>query len=252
MFAFALRRASIASVAAATVAATPAVCGLRGGEVSCLAGGDAANSRLFSSRVISAKDVASTKWLKLQTISYSDQTGRERLWDSVTRCHADHGASIATAGVDAVVILALLKSATTQEVSTLLVRQFRPPVGCVTIELPAGLIDAGESPEQAALRELKEETGFVGTVASCSDAVCMSPGICDESVKLVVVEVDLDSPANQDPSQSLEETEFISVSRVPLRSLTIELKRLEAEGAMPIEGLFLLAVGLELGLGLQV
>jgi len=80
----------------------------------------------------------------------------------------------------------------------------------------------------------------------------MSPGICDESVKLVVVEVDLDSPANQDPSQSLEETEFISVSRVPLRSLTIELKRLEAEGAMPIEGLFLLAVGLELGLGLQV
>jgi len=38
---------------------------------------------------------------------------------------------------------------------------------------------------------------------------------------------------------------------VPLRSLTTELKRLEAEGAMPIEGLFLLAVGLELGLGLQ-
>ena len=77
----------------------------------------------------------------------------------------------------------------------------------------------------------------------------MSPGICDESVKLVVVEVDLDSPANQDPSQSLEETEFISVSRVPLRSLTAELKRLEAEGAMPIEGLFLLAVGISLGLG---
>ena len=242
----ALRRASAAAASVAAIS----VCGLRGGDVSCL-DSDSASSRLFSSRVISAKDVASTKWLKLQTITYSDQTGRERLWDSVTRCHADHGAAVASAGVDAVVILALLKSAITQEVSTLLVRQFRPPVGCVTIELPAGLIDSGESPEQAALRELKEETGFVGTVASCSGAVCMSPGVCDESVKLVVVDVDLDSPANQQPSQSLEETEYISVSRVPLRSLTTELKRLEAEGAMPIEGLFLLAVGLELGLGLQ-
>ena len=121
--------------------------------------GDGANSRLFSSRVLSAKDVASTKWLKLQTISYSDQTGRERLWDSVTRCHADHGASIATAGVDAVAILALLKSATTQEVSTLLVRQFRPPCNTVNVELPAGLIDEGETAEVAALRELEEETG---------------------------------------------------------------------------------------------
>ena len=32
---------------------------------------------------------------------------------------------------------------------TLLVQQFRPPMGCVTIELPAGLVDKGESPEQA-------------------------------------------------------------------------------------------------------
>ena len=130
-------------------------------------------------------------------------------------------------------------------------RQFRPPVGRVTVELPAGLIDTGESPEQAAVRELREETGFVGTVASCSGAVCMSPGLCDEAVKLVVVDVDLDSPANRNPSQQLEDTEFISVSRIPLHSLTTELKRLEADGAMPIEGLYLLAVGLEMGLAAQ-
>jgi ADP-ribose pyrophosphatase len=43
-------------------------------------------------------------------------------------------------------------------------KQFRPPVDKVCIEVPAGLIDAGETPEQCALRELKEETGYVGAV----------------------------------------------------------------------------------------
>ena len=49
-------------------------------------------------------------------------------------------------------------------------------------------------PVQAALRELKEETGYVGTVAECSGVLTMSPGLCDEMIRLVVVEVDLDRP----------------------------------------------------------
>lgn len=36
------------------------------------------------------------------------------------------------------------------------------------IEVPAGLVDPGENPEQAALRELKEETGYVGKVTESS------------------------------------------------------------------------------------
>jgi 8-oxo-dGTP pyrophosphatase MutT (NUDIX family) len=41
----------------------------------------------------------------------------------------------------------------------LLVRQYRPAVGIVTLELPAGHVEVGETPEQAARKELCEETG---------------------------------------------------------------------------------------------
>src|ERR1035441_9896710 len=48
----------------------------------------------------------------------------------------------------------------TEQNQILLVRQFRPAAGAVTLELPAGHVDPGETPEQAARRELLEETGY--------------------------------------------------------------------------------------------
>ena len=44
--------------------------------------------------------------------------------------------------------------------SLLLVRQYRPAVQALTLELPSGHIEDGESPEAAARRELAEETGY--------------------------------------------------------------------------------------------
>jgi ADP-ribose pyrophosphatase len=52
----------------------------------------------------------------------------------------------------------------TQDQRVLLVRQYRPAVELYTLELPSGLVDAGETPAEAAGRELIEETGHAGEI----------------------------------------------------------------------------------------
>ena len=64
----------------------------------------------------------------------------------------------------------------------ILQKQYRPPIDKVVIEGPAGLIDAGETAEHAALRELKEETGYVGVVTQTSPV--MFNGEPDASIYL--------------------------------------------------------------------
>lgn len=60
---------------------------------------------------------------------------------------------------DTVAVLAV-----TTERTVVLARQFRPGPLAVLDELPGGFVDPGERPEQAAARELLEETGYVGDV----------------------------------------------------------------------------------------
>ena len=49
----------------------------------------------------------------------------------------------------------------TEDGDLLLVEQFRKPCEMVSLELPAGKLDAGEAPEVCAERELREETGYI-------------------------------------------------------------------------------------------
>ena len=71
-----------------------------------------------------------------------------------------------------------------------LIRQYRYPLDDVLYELPAGLIDAGETPECAAIREMKEETGLSFEVYTGGDAAYRRPfymgaGFTDESCNAV-------------------------------------------------------------------
>lgn len=89
-----------------------------------------------------------------------------------------------------------------------LVRQYRHAVGEDVLEAPAGLTESGETPEQAALRELREETGAVGSVRYVGDFY-PTPGYCEEIIHLYVA--DVESFGQTDP----DEDEFLQTVKLP-------------------------------------
>ncbi|KAK4945238.1 hypothetical protein LTR28_008062, partial [Elasticomyces elasticus] len=96
------------------------------------------------------------------------------------------------------------------------------------------LVDEGESAETCAVRELKEETGYVGKVMEGSLGVTPvmfnDPGFCNTNLNMVHVTVDMSDPENQTLKPELEENEFIESFTVPLTNLYEECRKLEREG----------------------
>ncbi len=70
----------------------------------------------------------------------------------------------------------------------LLIRQFRAPVGGWVLEVPAGRVDPGESPEEAARRELVEEVGYRPGRLERLASVYTSPGYSDEVLHVYLAE----------------------------------------------------------------
>jgi ADP-ribose pyrophosphatase len=68
----------------------------------------------------------------------------------------------------------------------LLVRQPRPAVGSSVLELPAGLVDPGETPLECARRELAEETGYAAELVEPLVEFYTSPGFCTERLHIFV------------------------------------------------------------------
>ena len=92
------------------------------------------------------------------------------------------------------------------------VSQNRPAVGQDTWELPAGLIDEDETPEEAASRELSEETGLRGKLTLVTQ-MFTSPGYSTEKIFLFEAKDLLEVPHDPDPDEPL------TVEWRPLREL---------------------------------
>lgn len=95
--------------------------------------------------------------MDLKLTTYTSADNKTRTWESAVRRTRPKNSLI-----DGVGIVAILEKPGGPEL--LLQKQYRPPIDSVCIEVPAGLVDEGETAETCAVRELKEETGYVGEV----------------------------------------------------------------------------------------
>ena len=92
----------------------------------------------------------------------------------------------------------------------ILVRQYRYPMGCVTLEVPAGKLDGDEDPLICAERELSEETGYTAGKIWKLTTIATTVGFSNEVIHLYAAS-NL-TAGKQHP----DEDEFINTVKVPL------------------------------------
>lgn len=168
-------------------------------------------------------ETVSTGWINKYHLHYTLPDGRPYTYEGVSRKGPErYEAALGTLGntgapdPDAVCIVPLLPDG-----SVLLEREFRYPLNSWCVSLPAGLIDAGESLEEAVARELSEETGYrlrddiAPAVRPLPQPGFSSTGITEENVQVVFAQVEAAGKARPDSAELIEP---FTVARADLRA----------------------------------
>lgn len=115
----------------------------------------------------------------------------------------------------------------------LLLRQFRHPVSKWCIEVVAGLIDEDEAPEQAAARELLEETGAVASSLVPIATLDASPAVMSQKAHIYIASIE--RLAQRHP----EEEEVLETLRVPFAEAVRMATSGEISGSLAVSAILL-------------
>lgn len=122
------------------------------------------------------------------------------------------------------------------EPKLVLIKQYRYPLDAYIYELPAGLVDGDETPAEAAVREMREETGlemkvYEGGAAFYRRPFYMGPGFTDEMSSAVFGTVT--GTPNLDSKESTEDIQVILADRD-------EVRRILSEEQVSLRGAYLM------------
>ena len=115
----------------------------------------------------------------------------------------------------------------------LFVRQYRHPFREMLLEIPAGVIEEGESGEAAVLRELEEETGLRAGKMEKLTHVVTTPGFCTEQIGLYLATELSQHEDHPDPD------EFLHVEKMPLSEAVSRVMSGELRDAKTALGLLI-------------
>ena len=156
--------------------------------------------------------LSDNRFLNLFKLDALTDSGRQFDYFFVSRRKADR-LKLLTGDISAegVVIYPILKD---DPGKIIMIRQYRYPIGDYLYELPAGLIDDGETPGVAAVREMKEETGldfeiYNGGSSAFRRPFFMGAGFTDESCNAV-----FGYASGEMSRDNMEDTETIQVLAV--------------------------------------
>jgi ADP-ribose pyrophosphatase len=170
---------------------------------------------MATEKVVSSKVIYEGRILKLRVDTVREADGRRS-----TREIVEHTPCIAVVAVDA-------------DENILLVKQFRLAAGKELLEIPAGGIDQGESPEEAVVREMREETGLRPNRVKRLTGFYLSPGFSSEYLHLFLV-----SEFEPDPL-SAEDTAGIELVKVPVSQIRELITSGKIEDGKSVAGLLM-------------
>ncbi|MBI3981362.1 MAG: NUDIX hydrolase [Gemmatimonadetes bacterium] len=141
----------------------------------------------------------------------------------------------------AAAVVPLLSPVGAADPSILLIRQYRYAAGGVLWEIPAGVLEPGESPLDCARRELREETGASAESFQHLTTIFTTPGFTDEQIHLFLASGITTGDARPAPD------EFMEVQARPMSRVLEMIRDGEIRDGKSIAAL-LFAAGFRLGL----